>query len=126
MRKSFRSLSLLLAALLMGSTALAEVSFDGQVIASETVAVGAPFGGLVDSVALRVGDSVSVGDPVAAIATTKVYATADGTVSGIFAREGDDTEGVVSRHGAVVYIEPVNSYIISATTEKASNSSGTK
>lgn len=126
MRKSFRSLSLLLAALLMGSTALAEVSFDGQVIASETVAVGAPFGGLVDSVALRVGDSVSVGDPVAAIATTKVYATADGTVSGIFAREGDDTEGVVSRYGAVVYIEPVNSYIISATTEKAYNSSGTK
>lgn len=126
MRKGFCILSLLLAALLIGSTALAEVSFDGQVIASETVAVGAPFGGLVDSVALRVGDSVGVGDPVAAIATTKVYATADGTVSGIFAREGDDTEGVVSRYGAVVYIEPVNSYIISATTEKAYNSSGTK
>ena len=126
MKKSFRILSLLLAALTLCPAALAEVSFDGRVIASETVAVGAPFGGLVDSVALRVGDPLAVGDPVATIATTKVYATADGTVSGVFAKEGDDTEGVVSRYGAVVYIEPTNSYIVSATTEKAYNSSSTK
>ena len=126
MKKSFRILSLLLAALMLCPAALAEVSFDGRVIASETVAASAPFGGLVDSVAVRAGDSLSVGDPVAVIATTRVYATADGTVSGIFAKEGDDTEGVVGRYGAVVYIEPTNSYIVSATTEKAYNSSDTK
>ena len=56
MKKSFRILSLLLAALMLCPAALAEVSFDGRVIASETVAASAPFGGLVDSVAVRAGD----------------------------------------------------------------------
>ena len=56
----------------------------------------------------------------------RVYAAADGTVSGIFAQEGDDTEGIVSRYGAVLYLEPVNRYTVSASTEKAYNSSATK
>lgn len=124
--KKFRFLSMLLMLALLCPAALAEISFEGKVIASETVAVGAPFGGLVESVALRAGDPVALGDPVATIATTKVYAPADGTVSGVFAREGDDTEGIVNRYGAVAYIEPVNCYVVSATTEKAYNSSATK
>ena len=127
MKKSFRFAALLLAmSVLLAGPAMAEISFEGRVIASETVPVIAPFGGLVDKVALRTGDPVEIGDPVATISTTKVYATADGVISGVFAREGDDTEGVVSRYGAVVYIEPTNRYMISATTEKAYNSSSTK
>lgn len=122
------ALCVLAAALVMmvSAQALAEVSFDGTVISQETVAVEAPFGGLVDEVALRRGDVVKVGDAVATLTTTKVYAPADGVVSGIFAREGDDTEGITTRYGAVMYIEPTNKYIISATTEKAYNSSATK
>ena len=89
-------------------------------------AIIAPFGGLIDDIAIRKGDPVRIGDPVATIKTTKVYAEMDGTVSGIFAREGDQTEGITERYGAVMYIEPVNRYVVSATTEKAYNSSATK
>lgn len=126
MKKSVRWMTLALALMLIPGTALAQISFEGRVIASESVPVIAPFGGLVDKVALRQGDPVAIGDDVATIDTTKVYASADGTVSGVFAREGDAAEGIESRYGGLVYIEPTNRYVISATTEKAYNSSATK
>lgn len=116
----------LLAALLLSCAARAEISFEGRVVAGETATVLAPFGGMVDKIALRTGDRVDVGDDVATITTTKVYATADGTVSGVFAREGDDAASIAERYGALVYIEPTNRYVISASTEKAYNSSATK
>lgn len=118
--------AVLLVSTLLSCTAHAEISFDGKVIASQTVPVIAPFGGMVDKTALRVGDTVEIGDNVASITTTKVYATADGTVSGVFAREGDDAAAIGERYGGLVYIEPVNRYIVSASTEKAYNSSSTK
>lgn len=127
MKKGIRKAALLLAtSMCVCTSAMAEISFDGNVIASETTPIIAPFGGLVDSVALRVGDTVDVGETVATISTTKVYAAADGVVSGIFAKKGDSTEGIVERYGAVVYIEPTNRYTVSASTEKAYNSSSTK
>ena len=113
-------------ATILSAQALAQATFDGSVVSKETVAISAPFGGLVDKITLRKGDVLHVGDPVATIATTKVYAPADGVVSGVFAREGDDTEGITTRDGAVMYLEPTNKYIVSATTEKAYNSSATK
>ena len=127
MKKSIRRVALLTAALmaLSGAAALAELSFAGHVVAKTTDTVNAPFGGLVDSVDVRAGDTVGIGDPVATLETTKVYATADGVVGGVFAEPGDDTEGIVERYGAVVYIEPTNRYTVSATTEKADNSSET-
>lgn len=128
MKKHIRRAALLAAAAmaLSGAGALAELSFEGRVVAKTTDTVGAPFGGLVDSVAVRAGDTIEIGDPVATLETTKVYATADGVVGGVFAEPGDDTEGVVERYGAVVYIEPTNRYTVSASTEKAYNSSETK
>ena len=126
MKKQSRFLAAMLAALALSMPAHAAISFEGKVVSSESVAVLAPFGGLVDSVGLRVGDPIKLGDSVANISTTKVYATSDGTISGVFAREGDATDGVVERYGAVVYIEPTNRYKIAATTEKAYNSSDTK
>ena len=113
-------------ALLLGAPALAQVTFQGTVISRETLSVSAPFGGLIDKIPLRKGDTVRVGDAVATIRTTKVYAEMDGVVSGIFAREGDQTEGITERYGGVMYIEPITRYIVSATTEKAYNSSDTK
>lgn len=113
-------------ALLAGVPALAQISFQGTVVSSKTIAVNAPFGGIVDEIELRKGDPIQVGAPVATIRTTKVFAEMDGTVSGIFAREGDQTEGITERYGAVMYIEPVNRYVVSATTEKAYNSSETR
>ena len=113
-------------AMLAGVPALAQISFQGTVVSSRTIAVNAPFGGIVDVIDLRKGDPIQVGGPVATIRTTKVFAEMDGTVSGIFAREGDQTEGITERYGAVMYIEPVNRYVVSATTEKAYNSSETR
>lgn len=118
-------LAVLLAAL-TGAQALGETSFPGKVISRETLAISAPFGGLIEKIDLRKGDPIHVGDPVVTIKTTKVYAEMDGIVSGIFAREGDDTEGITTRYGGVLYLEPINRYIVSATTEKAYNSSDTK
>jgi multidrug resistance efflux pump len=113
-------------ALLAGAPALAQISFQGTVVSSKTIAVNAPFGGIVDAIELRKGDPIQVGEPVATIRTTKVFADMDGTVGGIFAKEGDQTEGITERYGAVMYIEPVNRYVVSATTEKAYNSSETR
>ncbi len=113
-------------ALLLGTPALAQVTFNGKVISREAVTVNAPFGGLIDKLPLRKGDPVRVGDPVATIRTTKVYAQMDGIVSGIFASEGDQTEDITERYGGVMYIEPITRYVVTATTEKAYNSSDTK
>lgn len=115
-----------LLALALGVPALAQVSFQGTVVSSRTLSVSAPFGGLIDEIDLRKGDPIHVGDVVATIRTTSVFAEMDGIVSGIFAREGDQTEGITERYGGVMYIEPINRYIVSATTEKAYNSSDTK
>ncbi len=112
--------------LALGAPALAQVTFHGTVISRETITVSAPFGGLIDEISLRKGDQIRVGDPVATIKTTKVYAEMDGVVSGIFAKEGDQTEGITERYGGVMYLEPINKYVVSATTEKAYNSSDTK
>lgn len=79
MKKQSRFLAAMLAALALSMPAHAAISFEGKVVSSESVAVLAPFGGLVDSVGLRVGDPIKLGDSVANISTTKVYATSDGT-----------------------------------------------
>ena len=123
--KHVRFYTCLLAALMvlaLGAQALAEISFDGKVVSKDTVAIMAPFGGIIDRIPLRAGDALHVGDPVATIQTTKVYALMDGVVGGIFAKEGDDSEGIIARYGGVMYLEPLNHFVVTATTEKAYNS----
>lgn len=122
MKKNAMLLVLALA-LLLPVSALAETAFSGTVIAVETVAVSAPFGGMTCDIALKKGDLVDVGDPVATICTTKIYAPQAGTVSGVFGQEGDGAEDIGTRYGAVLYVEPTNRYTVSASTEKAYNSS---
>ena len=85
--------------------------------------IAAPYGGIVQDVAVRVGDSVDIGDRIATVATTKVYAMTEGTISGVFANEGDAAADVKERYGALCYIEPINRFTLSASTEKAYNSS---
>ncbi len=106
--------------------ALAETTFDGTVVSSESVSVTAPFGGTVNTFRLRAGDKISVGDMIAEVATTKVYASADGEITGVFGQPGDSVDDVVSRIGAVLYIAPTNKYTITADIQKAYSSSDTK
>ena len=103
--------------------ALGETVFAGEVTASNTQVIAAPFGGMVEKVSVRVGDSVKIGDPIAVVETTKVYAETDGTVSGVFASEGDSADGIKTRYGGLVYIEPINRFTLACSTEKGYNSS---
>lgn len=120
------SLLALVLAMLSGIPALAQLSFQGTVISNDKQTVNAPFGGILRRVEALKGDPIHIGDPVATIDTTKVFATVDGTVSGIFAEPGDQCDGVSERYGGVMFIEPVHKYVVSATTEKAYNSSETR
>lgn len=121
-------LSLLLALLccLTPCAALADVSFDGSVVSGGVTSVRAPFGGVVASVSVQAGDRVEAGDAVAEVETTKVYASTDGTVTGLFVQPGDNAETVAARYGAALYIAPANKYSISADIEKAYNDSANK
>ena len=121
MKKPFAML--LAAALLLPGAALCETMFSGEVTAGQTQVIAAPYGGIVQDVAVRVGDSVDIGDRIATVATTKVYAMTEGTISGVFANEGDAAADVKERYGALCYIEPINRFTLSASTEKAYNSS---
>lgn len=110
-------------ALGLPAAALAESVFAGEVTAGDTQVIAAPYGGLVEDVQVHVGDSVKIGDPIATLETSRAYAMTDGTVSGVFAREGDSAEGIKERYGALVYIEPINRYTLECSTDKAYNSS---
>lgn len=121
-----KKLLVLLLALLWPCTALAGTTFDGTVVAGDQVAITAPFGGTVAGMDWREGSIIRLGDVVAQIQTTKVYAPADGVIAGSFAQAGDGVENVISRYGAVMYIVPENRYTITADIEKAYNSSETR
>ena len=121
--KKTATLGALLLALALPLAAQAETVFAGEVTAGTTQVIAAPYGGLVEDVRVRVGDSVKIGDPIATVETRKTYASTDGTVSGVFAREGDSADGVKTQYGALVYIEPINRYTLECSTEKGYNSS---
>ncbi len=114
--------------ILCSSCAMAEgwLSYDGEVIAGLTQPVTTLFGGSVKEINVRKGDLVSKGDLLATIATTCTYAPLEGTITGVYANEGDDTASIVKRYGGVLYIEPTNRYTIEASTEKAYNNSENK
>ena len=120
-------MALLMTALLVsGAGAEASLSYNGVVVAGETLPVAALFGGKVAEIKVRAGDLIHKGDEIAQIATTLNYAPLEGTITGIYAAEGDDAGSIGERYGAVLYIEPTNRYTIAATTEKAYNKSENK
>lgn len=123
MKKVFAMLMALV--LVLGGTALAEteLTYEGKVVAGETVPVAAPFGGRLGEVPLRDGDPIREGDKLATITTTLEYAPVEGTIAGLYIQEGDSTESVVERYNAALYIEPTRKYAVEATSEKAFNSS---
>ena len=124
MKKVIATLIVLALALSLSGAALAEeLSYEGSVVAGEIIPIAAPFGGRMGKVPLREGDPVQEGDTVANILTTMNYAPVEGTVTGLYADEGDSTEGVKERYGAVLYIEPTRKYTIDANSDKAFNSS---
>lgn len=128
MKIRFRTLaSATLACAMLLSGALADsIAFNGVVAAGDEKQVYAHIGGVVEEVLLEEGQSVKAGEAIATLKTTKVYATTDGTVTGIFGEVGESAETVGERYGAVLYIEGDSDYSVSASTENAYNTTETK
>ena len=119
MKKGFALLLVLLlsfSGLALGET---EYSYEGTVVAGETVPVSVPFGGRVDQMKLHAGSWVREGDAVGTLQTTLNFAPLEGTVRGLYAEAGDTTEAVTERYGAILYIDPTHRYMLEATSEKA-------
>ena len=64
----------------------------------------APYGGIVEEMAVSVGERIEQGDLIAKLATTKEFAPVEGRVAGVFGQPGDNTESVTERYGAVLLI----------------------
>ena len=72
-----KKIALVLAAvLLLGCMmpALAEMAFEGVVVASDSVPVEAPFGAMVGKLYVREGDMIYAGDPIVDLKATSVFA----------------------------------------------------
>lgn len=116
-----RLLALLLAALLVSSTALADTDLSGYAVANGIVSaasyvdVTAPYSGTLLPFDLEAGDAVKADDALFSMMTTTLYATEAGTVEHIFAAPGDDASALSMRYGGLVAVEPVNMLQISAS-----------
>ncbi len=103
-----------------------EIAYEGTIVVQDAVPVAAPYGGRIAQLAVRKGDLVQEGSVIAQIAATPVYAPLEGTITGIYAAEGDSADVISDRYGAVMYIEPLHKYKITASTDRAYNSIETK
>ena len=118
-----RFAAILFVLMLAAGTACADtLSLNGTVEAGVTVPVYAPIGGTVDQVSVEKGMHVSAGETLFSYRTEKTYASGDGTVTGVFAKAGDDAETVAEQYGADLYIEGTTIYSVSASTSKAYSS----
>ena len=92
---------------------------NGVVEAAEYVDLVAPYSGTLETFNLRVGDAVSAEDELMRMLVTNLYAPIDGTVSYVYAKEGDSADTVCARYGALIAIEPEQLMHLSCTTEGA-------
>ena len=123
MKTMKRVTAILFAVMMLAGAAQAEtLSLNGTVEAGVTVPVYAPIGGTVENVAVEQGMHVAAGDTLFTYRTEKTYASGDGTVTGVFAKAGDDAETVTEKYGADLYIEGTAMYTVSASTSKAYSS----
>ena len=110
-----RIISAALVLLMTAAPALAEV-FTGTVVARSTMAITADAGGVLEEIYIQLGSVVRKGEVIARLQTTKVFASQNGTVARIHAREGQETEGTV------LEITPVSRYTVHCTSEDAYDS----
>ena len=123
MKSMKRVAAILFALMLAAGAAQAEtLSLNGTVEAGITIPVYAPIGGTVDSISVEKGMHVAAGETLFSYRTEKIYASEDGTVTGVFAKAGDDAETVTEKYGADLYIEGTTLYTVSASISKAYSS----
>ena len=110
-----RIISAALVLLMAASPALAEV-FAGTTVARSTMVIAADTSGILEDMYIQPGSAVQAGEAIAHLRTTKVFATQNGTVARIHAKEGKETEGTI------LEIEPVSRYTIHCTSDEAYDS----
>ena len=93
----FRKLTVLLLALLLPASALAEV-YEGTAAALAAVTVTAERAGVVGA-AVEAGSRVEAGDALAELKPERAFASQDGMVSLVYAGEGDAVDGTVLEVG---------------------------
>ena len=107
-----RLAGLSLALLLMAAPALAEV-FEGRTVALSTMAIVAPTSGILEKSDIQVGKRVEAGETLAELRSTKGFSNQDGSVTLIYAQEGDSVSG------SLLEIMPVERYTVYCTVDKA-------
>ena len=113
-------LGMILCLMLLLNSACAAGEFEGVVVGGETASIFAPYGGVISHISLRQGARLQVGDEIARVKTTRVLASEDGTIRGVFAKEGDSAEETV------LYLAPVSKFTISCSIDNAYSSVDTK
>ncbi len=116
------ALVMVAAALTAGIAQAENLSLNGTVEAGVKVPVYAPIGGTVETVTVEQGMRVAAGDMLFSYRTEKIYASTDGTVTGVFAQAGDDAGTVADQYGADLYIEGPYLYSVKSSTSKAHSS----
>ena len=119
--KTMKRLAALICVMMLaaGAACAETLSLSGTVEAGVTVPVYAPIGGTVEDISVEKGMRVTAGDTLITYRTEKTYASEDGTVTGVFAKAGDDAETVTEKYGADLYIEGTMQYTVSASTNRA-------
>ena len=113
-RAGFALLPLLL--LLLAVPAYAAV-WQGTVTAADTLEIRAGADGILKRLDLKVGQLVSEGKTVGEIKKTLAFSPVDGTVTAVYAREGEKPDG-----GFVLTIEPTPLYTVYCSVKKAKKS----
>jgi len=109
-------------AVLFGAVAQAETFYaKGSIAAPEIQYILASMGGQMENFTLSAGDRVKAGETVLTLAPLMVYAANDGVVSAVFAKAGDNAQGVMSQYGALAYIERNTLWQVNATTDGGYN-----
>jgi len=109
-------LMIALLALLVPMAALAEV-YEGTTAAMSTVAVTAEGSGTTQDILVPAGSRVAAGETLLELRGEKAFAAQDGTVSLLYAQEGDDVDGTV------LELSPLERYLVYCTVDKAYQSS---
>lgn len=105
----------LLAWAMTAAPALAE-AYTGSTMARSTLAVTAQASGVLEEIRVLPGSTVAKDDQIAALRTTKVFASQDGTISRIHAGEGSVADGTV------LELSPVSRYTVYCTADEAYDS----
>lgn len=123
--KKMIGVMLVLAMLVPGIAAgadLANCAVANAVVAAVTwTDVTAPFSGRTEVFDLAVGDSVSAGQVLMNMQTTRIYAGQDGAIASMFAKVGDDAAALCARYGGIMTIEPEHLLLVKASTKGADN-----